>query len=141
MLYIDESGDNGFKIDEKTGKLKGTDYFIIAGIVIDAQNWKEVFWKILNLKININKKFGIKINEFKGADLFKHRGDFFNKRLTHSDTKWIHEKFVNIISSPLLQKFVLVRNKYNFIKKNPKVLPANYIKTKGFGHNARSLYF
>lgn len=43
LLFMDESGDNGFASGS-------TEHFILAGISIGASDWKEYFWKIVAVK-------------------------------------------------------------------------------------------
>ncbi|MDM8559578.1 DUF3800 domain-containing protein [Candidatus Parabeggiatoa sp. HSG14] len=100
FLYTDESGDNGFS----TGS---TELFVLAGLSVESQFWKEYFWKIKNLRQEIVKEYGlIKFNELKGSDIFSHRGHFFNSLITPTDLANIYENIIELICDPLTNLFV-----------------------------------
>jgi hypothetical protein len=111
LLYIDESGDNGFSPGS-------SEYFILAGLSIDSQNWKEYFWKIKNLKQKVSQKFGLIAPEIKGAELFNHRGPLFNSLVSsHKDLAWIYESYVELLCDPMVNLFVMSQSKREFKKK------------------------
>jgi hypothetical protein len=46
FLYMDESGDNGL--------VEGsTDFYILAGVAIETNYLKELFWIILNFRYSV----------------------------------------------------------------------------------------
>jgi len=121
LLYIDESGDNGFAEGS-------TDFFILAGISLDAQYWKEYFWQILSLRSLISQRFGLTIEEIKGSDLFYHRGPFFFSSLGPFDLSWIHDRFIELICDPRVEIFVLIKSKKTFREQTPYLELKNLIK-------------
>ncbi len=120
LLYIDESGDNGFSPGS-------SEYFILAGLSIESHDWKNYYWKIKNLKQKISQKYGLTTTEIKGSELFNHRGPFFNSLVSsRCDIAWIYECFVELLCDSLVNLFVAVKSKKQFkigIKEeNPKRL-------------------
>lgn len=110
LMYLDESGDNGFSAGS-------SEYFILAGLSIESRNWKSCYWKIKELRYLLSQKYGLIANEIKGTDLFTHRGPFFNS-LVHSlkDLSWIYERFVEIICDPMINLFAIAQSKTQFEK-------------------------
>lgn len=109
FLFIDESGDNGLAEGS-------TDFYILAGISIEASCWKECFWKILDLRRLISQKYGLRIDEIKGSHLFSHRGPFFNSSLNPVDLEWIYNEITDLICTPLIECFAIVKSKKEFKK-------------------------
>jgi hypothetical protein len=116
FLFIDESGDNGLAEGS-------TEFYILAGISIASSHWKECFWKILDLRRLISQKYGLRIDEIKGSHLFSHRGPFFNSSLNPFDLEWIYTQIVDLICTPLIECFAIVKSKKEFKKSQfqPKV--------------------
>ena len=107
LLFIDESGDNGLAPGS-------TEHFILAGISMQASHWKEFFWKVVAVKEDISRRYGIRITEFKGSDLFTHRGAFFDTRLQPIENRAIYERLVDLLCEPQLNLFVTVHSKAEF---------------------------
>jgi hypothetical protein len=112
LLFMDESGDNGFAEG-------GTEFYILAGISIEARHWKEYFWRILDFRRQISQKYGLKIDELKGSDLFSHRGPFFNSPLGPYDLEWIYEQVIKLICDSLVELFVVAKSKDEFRRPQP----------------------
>lgn len=117
FLYMDESGDNGL--------VEGsTDFYILAGVAIETNYLKELFWIILNFRQSISQRYGLKIQELKGSDLFAHRGAFFNSLVNPVDLEDIYTGIVNILCESPIQLFATVksknefRNRYSQLNKN-----------------------
>lgn len=104
LLYIDESGDNGFTP-------ASSERFILAGLSIQASAWKEYFWKIVGVRQGIVQQYGLRIKEFKGSDLFVHRGDFFNTNLSRLDRIAIYNGIVDLLCDAAVNLFVVVCEK------------------------------
>ncbi|MDY6994927.1 MAG: DUF3800 domain-containing protein [Pseudomonadota bacterium] len=107
LLFIDESGDNGFAPGS-------TEFFILAGLSIEAIYWKEYFWKIRELKEEISKKYGLRFNEFKASDIFQHRGAFFNAITTTEDLLNIYIQLIDLICLPAVSPFATIKSKNHF---------------------------
>ncbi|MGH8498512.1 MAG: DUF3800 domain-containing protein, partial [Methylococcales bacterium] len=107
LLFIDESGDNGFA-------LGSTERFILAGIAISASDWKEYFWRFVQAKTTISRNYGIIIEEFKGSDLFAHRGAFFGSHLQPADRRSIYDCLIELICDPSAKLFVSSHSKAEF---------------------------
>jgi len=108
FVFIDESGDNGFASGSTT-------FFILAGIAFESTNWKQLFYQIFDLRHEVAKRCGLlHIDEFKGSDLFSHRGVFFNSLAKPADLVWIHERLIDLICSPLVEAFVSIKWKQDF---------------------------
>jgi Protein of unknown function (DUF3800) len=107
FLYIDESGDNGL--------VEGsTKFFILAGVAIEANYLKEFFWIMLNFRQSISQRYGLRIQEIKGSDLFYHRGPFFNSVVNPPDLEEIYIDIVNILCESPIQLFATVKSKDEF---------------------------
>lgn len=114
---MDESGDNGL--------VEGsTDFYILAGVAIETNYLKQLFWKILNFRQSISQRYGLKIQELKGSDLFAHRGAFFNSLVNPVDLEDIYTGIVDILCDSQIQLFATVkskkefRNRYSQLNKN-----------------------
>lgn len=107
LLFIDESGDNGFAPGS-------TERFILAGIAISASCWKEYFWKVVEVKKEISRRYGIRIEEFKGSDLFAHRGAFFDSRLQLAECRSIYDCLIELLCDPTVNLFVSIHSKAEF---------------------------
>ncbi len=112
FLYIDESGDGGL--------IEGSsDYYVLAGLSFDDWHWKENYWKVFDFKRQITQKYGLKIEEFKGTDIFSHRGPFFHSLVHPKDLKWIYNKLINLICDELHSNiFAVFKSKEEFKNKN-----------------------
>lgn len=111
LLFIDESGDNGFSEGS-------TEFFILAGISFESSYWKEYFWKIKELRQRISQKYGLKFEELKGSDIFTHRGPFFASLVTSpKDLAWIYEQCLDIICDASTTLFVTRQSKRKFEKR------------------------
>ncbi len=111
LLFIDESGDDGV--------VKGSsEFYILAGVAVEDIHWKETFWKLREFRNHIAQKFGLIVSEFKGYDLFSHRGKFFNSTLGPDDQKWICEQFLDLICASLkVDLHVLTKSKREFLSR------------------------
>jgi hypothetical protein len=109
LFFIDESGDNGFAPGS-------TEFFVLAGLSIEAIYWKEYFWKIAELKKEIAKKYGLRFSEFKAADIFQHRGAFFNTITTKENLLNIYIQLIDLICLPSVHLFAVIKNKQDFRK-------------------------
>jgi len=107
LLFVDESGDNGFAAGS-------TPLFILGGVSLRSDRWKEFFWKIVAAKEQISRRFGLVIHEIKASDLFTHRGPFFNARLSLEDTMWIYDRLVDALCDPAVTLLVGVYSKSEF---------------------------
>jgi hypothetical protein len=94
LLFIDESGDDGLAP-------KSSEFYILAGVAVEDCFWKETFWKLFGFRQHILRKFGLKIDELKGEDIFHHEGDLFNTKLEPTDEKWICESLIELICAEL----------------------------------------
>ncbi len=107
LLYMDESGDNGL--------VEGsTDFYILAGVSIKTRYSKELFWKILDFRKSITKKYGLKFQEIKGSDIFYHRGAFFNSLVAPPDLEKIHSNLIEILCESTVELFATVKSKKEF---------------------------
>ncbi|MCD4782377.1 MAG: DUF3800 domain-containing protein [Candidatus Eremiobacteraeota bacterium] len=118
LIYVDESGDTGFAEGSK-------DYFLLCGISIESEFWKEYYWEVRNLRRTIYQKFGTQINELKGSDIFTHRGPFFSSNINNRDLVWIYNHIVNLICNPMVNAFVVFENKREFERKFGNNIPGN----------------
>lgn len=109
LLFVDESGDNGFAPGS-------TPLFVLGGVGIRPENWKEFFWRIVATKEQISRRFGIVIHEIKASDLFTHRGSFFDTRLHLQDTMWIYDRLVDLLCDPAVYLLAGVYSKSDFSK-------------------------
>lgn len=107
LLFIDESGD--------CGVIEGSsDYYILAGLSIEDISWKEFFWQIQETRKLIVQQFALTFQEFKGSDLFSHRGPFFNTSLGPRDLSQVYEHLIHLICDPKAQLFVSIIKKADF---------------------------
>ncbi|MGH7453531.1 MAG: DUF3800 domain-containing protein [bacterium] len=67
LLFIDESGDDG--VNEKSSQ-----FYILTGVAIEDIFWKETFWNLSRFRERIVQKYGLKIDEIKGENIFQHEG-------------------------------------------------------------------
>jgi hypothetical protein len=107
LLFVDESGDNGFASGS-------TPLFILGGVSIRSDKWKEFFWKIVATKEQISRRFGLIIHELKASDLFTHRGSFFDTKLHLEDTIWIYDRLVDLLCDPAVSLLVGIYSKSEF---------------------------
>jgi hypothetical protein len=70
----------------------------------------------------------MKFNEFKGSDIFSHRGPFFNSLVKPTDLADIYENIIELICDPLTNLFVVVQSKKEFLKHQSYKKPKSIIK-------------
>lgn len=107
LLYIDESGDDGFK--EGSSRK-----FVLAGVAIKASLWKSLFWQFRPLKLGIAKRHGIEISELKCNDLFDNRGKFFNKGIPPRERQAIYEQVMHLLTDTPVKLFAVLHDKSEF---------------------------
>lgn len=112
FLYVDESGDNGFKPGS-------SERFILAGVAVNASRWREMFWKVRGLKDEIFRRYGIRIDEFKASELFSHRGAFFDSRLRDTERTWIYDRLIDLLCDPAIKLFISIHSKAEFRRLQP----------------------
>lgn len=110
LLYLDESGDNGFAPGS-------TELFVIAGLSIESTRWKDMFWAIAELKREITRRHGVRINEFKAADIFQHRGEYFGSSITPHDLSLRYSYIVDLVCKPYVAAFAVMERKADFAER------------------------
>jgi hypothetical protein len=110
LLFIDESGDYGL-IEG------GSKYFVLAGVALPAQNWKEYFWQIQEARRWIVQHYAISFQELKGKDIFAHKGPFFNSSIRPLDLERIYERLLDLLCDTKVELFAGVFSKTDFLSK------------------------
>lgn len=112
FLYIDESGDSGMAENSSP-------FFILAGLAIDASYWKTFYHQIDSLRIQIRQRHGVDFGEFKGAELFEHKGTSYKLQLSPKETQRIYESLIELIFDTHIQRYIIVQSKPDLRRKHP----------------------
>jgi hypothetical protein len=110
LLFIDESGDYG--LIEGCSK-----YFVLAGIALPAQHWKEYFWQIQETRRWIVQHYTVTFQELKGKDIFSHKGPFFNSSIKPADLERIYERILDLLCDAKIELFASAFRKTDFLSK------------------------
>lgn len=133
LLFIDESGDNGFAPGS-------TSLFILGGVCVPAHKWKGIFWKIEETKREITKRYGIKVPEIKTSKLFAHRGVLFDTQLQQEDMLWIYDRFVDLLCDSSVTLLVGGYSKEKFKQQGYSTSEAKHL-TRAFTEHVWRRYF
>lgn len=110
ILFIDESGDNGL-IEG------GSEYYVLAGIAVPAQNWKEYFWQIQETRRWIVQQYAVSFQELKGKEILSHKGPFFNSSIKPADLEHVYERILDLLCDAKVELFASAFRKADFLKK------------------------
>lgn len=94
LLYVDESGDDGLVE-------RSSDFYILSGIAVNDYHWKETFWKLMQFRQELLRRYGLRVDEIKGEDIFQHEGPLFNSGLFPRDQLWICQRLINLVCDEL----------------------------------------
>ena len=112
LLYIDESGDPGVADGSSP-------YYILAGLIVDAADWKAFYNQFEDFRRQSYQKFGADFGEFKGAALFMHQGGAYKLQLKPDDVQWVYDNLVTLIFDSKISRIIIAQSKAAFIAHHP----------------------
>ena len=109
LLFVDESGDDGLAE-------RSSEFHILAGVAVKDVCWKEAFWKLMQFRQKIMRRYGLRIDEIKGEDVFHHEGPLFNSGLLPRDQLWICQQLIDLICNELsIDLYIQAKSKRKFL--------------------------
>lgn len=90
FMYVDESGDPG---------LNGTRHYILSGIVLPVQEWRNYLTALVDIRRYIKRRFGFPMRvELKGSKLINPRGDRLYGSLSRRQRVMLYQDTLQMIT-------------------------------------------
>jgi hypothetical protein len=120
FIYADESGDTGLK------KPGGSPFFVISGLIIHESFWNEFFQKIVDLRRDFHKRYGIpQRTPFHATEIVNGHGDYHHTKygLTTNDRFALYREVLEFLAAQkgLLYVLNVFIQKDKFIKRDQDV--------------------
>jgi hypothetical protein len=91
IMYVDETRDPGLVLTSPT------DYYILSGLIVNEREWNDTIQNVIDLRRFIKDHWAIKQRaEYKGANIYGSRGDFYGVHVPPADRMHIYEEWINL---------------------------------------------
>jgi len=122
ILYLDESGDPGPLIRDPSGKPKNSQHFILTGLIVNQDRWRDQLKNILSLRRAIKNQYGLNIRtEIHASELVRVKSIKEYKNIRKRDRMKILSYFLAQLPSALQDSKVIhiYINKETYQKPRP----------------------
>jgi len=121
LIYIDESGDPG-------AAAGSSPYYILAGLIVDAADWKAFYNQFEDFRRQGYQKFGADFGEFKGSEIFMHQGGAYRLQLKPDEVQWLYDNLVTLIFDSKISRIVVAQSKAAFTAHHTSKKPQTFTK-------------
>jgi hypothetical protein len=91
----------------------------LAGLIVDAADWKAFYNQFEDFRRQSYQKFGADFGEFKGSEIFMHQGGAYKLQLKPDDVQWVYDNLVTLIFDSNVSRIIVAQSKAAFIAHRP----------------------